>query len=400
MNKTIENKSKTPMVLVLIILLLTAVAAPLNLNKVSPIAPELMQYFKIGETQLGMLISVFSLTGIILALPGGLLIHKFGPWKCILVSLLSLLIGSIIGTYSDSFALLLISRIIEGMGMALIAVAGPSIISTTVNPGRRGIAMGFFSSYIGIGQVLTYNLAPQIIISKGWRGVWRFSTLYTAIFAVIWILLMFKINAFSQKQSPMPISDTQNIYAFSVLKNRSLWYLFISMGLYVISYAIIQMFLPIYLSDRRSIEMAYASSLVSITCFLGTISSLIAGIISDKLGSRRVLGGVCLIVSASLFALIPFIPTSSFILLIIILGFIPPILPVCAFAAATEVIDNISKSGIAMGLICMGQNIGFVVGPTLFGAIVQEYSWNAAFFFTVPVAVTGGLFMLLNKKVR
>ncbi|HBM80679.1 MAG TPA: hypothetical protein DD426_07570 [Clostridiaceae bacterium] len=193
MNKTIENKSKTPMVLVLIILLLTAVAAPLNLNKVSPIAPELMQYFKIGETQLGMLISVFSLTGIILALPGGLLIHKFGPWKCILVSLLSLLIGSIIGTYSDSFALLLISRIIEGMGMALIAVAGPSIISTTVNPGRRGIAMG---------------------------------------------------------------------------------------------------------------------------------------------------------------------------------------------------------------LICMGQNIGFVVGPTLFGAIVQEYSWNAAFFFTVPVAVTGGLFMLLNKKVR
>lgn len=72
MNGIYENKGQVSQVIIFIILVLTAVSAPLSLNKVSPIANNLMEYFEIGETQLGMLISVFSLTGIVLALPDGI----------------------------------------------------------------------------------------------------------------------------------------------------------------------------------------------------------------------------------------------------------------------------------------------------------------------------------------
>lgn len=401
MNKIFETRRRNSPWAMLIILVFTAVAAPVSLNKISPIAPVLTDYFKIGETQLGMLISVFSFTGIILALPGGLLIRRFGPWKCVLAALLALLSGSLLGIYSGSFELLLISRVVEGIGMTLIAMAGPAIIGATVQPSRRGIAMGLFSAYMGIGQVLTYNLAPRIADLDGWQGVWWFSNGYIILFAVVWIILMIRVKAFTLKPgAASPVPEEGGRSGLSVLRNRSLWYLALSMCFYIISYVSIQMFLPSYLSEDRGIDMAAASSMVSVMCLAGTVCSLIAGAVSDRLGSRRILGGLSLIVSGGLFALIPFFPTSAYMVLIVILGFIPPILPVCAFAAASEVIDDPSQGGIAMGLINMGQNIGLAAGPIIFGAFTQGIGWNAAFFFSIPVSIAGGLAMLANRKVK
>lgn len=402
MNKVVKSKGSARSGLILPILVLVAVAAPISLNKVSPIAPILMKNFNIGETQIGMLISVFSITGILLALPGGGIINKFGPWKCILAALIALMTGSLIGSYSDTYSMLLFSRIVEGVGMTLIAIAGPSIIGTTVSSKRRGVAMGLFSGYMGIGQVITYNLAPRLVNINGWKGVWWFSTVYIIVFTCIWILLMLKIKAFTQKVDKVTKTKAEAYInpTSPVLKNRNLWFLALSICFYIISYVSIQMFLPSYLSSQRGIEMAKASSLVSICCFVGVIFSMVAGLVSDKLGSRRVLGGMSLIISGGLFAIIPFTPTPAFPVLIILLGMIPPILPVCVFSAATEVIDDPSRSGVAMGLISMGQNIGLTVGPTIFGAVAQGAGWNQAFFFTIPVAVVGGLIMLANGRVR
>ncbi len=415
MDTTFENKGKNTPWAMIIILVLAAVAAPLSLNKVSPIAPALMDYFKIGETQLGMLISVFSFTGIILALPGGLLIRRFGPWKCVLAALLALLAGSVMGTYSGSFQLLLVSRVVEGIGMTLVAMAGPAIIGASVNPARRGIAMGLFSAYMGIGQVITYNLAPRIVDLNGWRGVWWFSTGYIILFTVIWMILMTRTKTFAAKPGAASVQPGKaeasgadkagsriqsGGRSGSVFKNRSLWYLALAMCLYIISYVSIQMFLPSYLSEDRGIDMAKASSMVSVMCLAGTVCSLIAGEVSDRLGSRRILGGLSLIVSGGLFALLPFFPTASYMVLIVILGLVPPILPVCVFAAASEVIDNPSEGGIAMGLISMGQNMGLAAGPVVFGAITQSLGWNSAFFFAIPVSVIGGLAMLANRRVK
>lgn len=401
MKTTLLNKSRTSPFFILAILVLTAVAAPLSQNKVSPIAPALMQQFGIGEVQLGMLISVFSFTGIILSLPGGLLIHKFGPWKCVLASMLALLAGSLLGTYSGSFEVLLVSRVIEGIGMGLVAIAGPSIVGATVDQKSRGLAMGFFSAYIGVGQVLTYNLAPQILKQSSWKGVWWFSNIYTIVFTLVWIFLMLRLKVFFGKNVTIEKKDNSNNNSiFFVFKNKSLWYLTISMCFYVLSYPTLQAFLPSYLSTQRGMEMSAASSLVSICCLVGTASSLLAGIVSDKLRSRRMLGGIALIVSGGLFALIPFVPTSLFILIIFIIGAIPPFLPVCVFAATSEVIDDSAQSGMAMGMVSLGQNIGFVIGPVIFGALTQQFSWHTAIFFTVPLSIFGGIIMLVNRKVR
>ncbi len=394
-------RAKKPIVspaIIMSILLLTAVAAPLHLNKVSAIAPYLMETLKIGETQLSLLISVLPLTGIALALPGGMLIRKFGPWQCVLAALVLLLAGSVAGALTTSFALLVLSRVVEGAGMALVAIAGPSIVSVAANPKSRGLAMGLFACYMGIGQVITYNLAPRVLVLGGWQSVWWLASAYTMLFLMIWLILMARLESKknSTEQKPMTLSSPSG----SVMASKTIWLLSAAIGLYVISYVSIQTFLPTYLVKNRGMALADAASLTSICCLAAIVSSLLSGLLSDRTGSRRVLGAASMVISAASFALIPFIPTQWFLPYVVILGIVPPVLPVCAFAAASEAAGSPEQSGSAMGILILGQNIGLALGPLLLGGVAEALGWTTAFLITVPVAFASGAVMLVNTKVR
>lgn len=400
MTQTNMKKTSPSAAVILFVLVITAVSAPLCLNKVSPIAPYLMSGFHLGAAKLGLLISVFSITGIFLALPSGLLIQRFGPYRCILAALLALLSGSLLGVFSPSFLWLLISRILEGTGLALIAVAGPAIVNQVAPAGKKGMFMGLFSSYVGIGQVLTYNLAPLIAKSGGWKYVWWACIGYILLTIFLWILLMVKGTNFASEK---PVSRQDKAMTKDLAKNirnKSLWGLTASLFLYTITYAVIQMFLPTYLNEIRGMELSKASSLVSICCLSGTASSLFAGLLSDKLNSRRVFGGLALIASAALFYSITVLPLGAYPVFIVILGMIPPILPVCTYAAYGEIIENPSQSGTALGILTTGQNLGFTLGPVLFGFIVQQSGYHSAFYYTMPLTVLGGILLILNKKVK
>ena len=393
-------RAKKPIVspaIIMSILLLTAVAAPLHLNKVSAIAPYLMETLKIGETQLSLLISVLPLTGIALALPGGMLIRKFGPWWCVLAALVLLLAGSVAGALTTSFALLVLSRVVEGAGMALVAIAGPSIVSVAANPKSRGLAMGLFACYMGIGQVITYNLAPRVLVLGGWQSVWWLASAYTILFLMIWLILMARLERKkSIEQNPVGMASASG----SVMASKTLWLLSASIGLYVISYVSIQTFLPTYLAKNRGMALADAASLTSICCLAAIVSSLLAGFLSDRTGSRRVLGAASMVISAASFTLIPFIPTQWFLPYAVILGLIPPVLPVCAFAAASDAAGSPEQSGSAMGILILGQNIGLALGPLLLGGVAESLGWTTAFLITVPVALASGALMFANNKVR
>ena len=65
--------------LVLAVVLLFSIAAPLNQFKVPTIVPVFMQAFAISVGQAGLLMSVYAITGLVLALPAGLIYQKVSP---------------------------------------------------------------------------------------------------------------------------------------------------------------------------------------------------------------------------------------------------------------------------------------------------------------------------------
>jgi MFS family permease len=115
--------------LVLIVLLLFSVAAPLNQFKVPPIMPVLMDAFALAVGRAGLLMSVYAVTGLLLALPAGLIFQKLGHRLTAVLAGGSLVIGAALGATSSSVNSLLTSRVIEGIGTSFIAVMAPAIIA-------------------------------------------------------------------------------------------------------------------------------------------------------------------------------------------------------------------------------------------------------------------------------
>ena len=107
---------------VLIAVWIVAIAAPLNMFKPSTISVEIIQSLNIAGSSYGWIMSVFSIMGLILAFPATGLVYRFGLKKSLAVSVIALFAGSLLGALSQSFEMLLVSRIIEGCGMVSLAL--------------------------------------------------------------------------------------------------------------------------------------------------------------------------------------------------------------------------------------------------------------------------------------
>ncbi|MGB9522037.1 MAG: MFS transporter, partial [Anaerolineales bacterium] len=128
--------------IILAVVYFASIAAPLNQYKPPPIMPILMQQLHINLTEAGFLMSSIALTGMILALPGGVILQKYGSKKSGLLALGCLLVGTILGAIAQSFPLLAFSRIIEGIGAGLIGVVAPATLAQWFPADRLGVAMG------------------------------------------------------------------------------------------------------------------------------------------------------------------------------------------------------------------------------------------------------------------
>ena len=84
-------------------------------------------------------IGAMAIIGVILAFPAAFIARRIGLKNTVLVSLACLAIGSAIGAIAGSIPMLMVSRLIEGIGIGLIGVAAPTCVSvcTMLTAGKR-----------------------------------------------------------------------------------------------------------------------------------------------------------------------------------------------------------------------------------------------------------------------
>lgn len=74
-------------------------------------------------------------------------------------------------------------------------------------------------------------------------------------------------------------------------------------------------------------------------------------------------------------------------------GVMTGLIPSPIVQAAVESVGDHRLAGMATGVTFIGQNLGILIAPVAFGAVVQGTgSWAAAFVMTGMVAVLGALF--------
>jgi MFS family permease len=374
---------------ILSVLCIVTVASALNQFKVPPVLPVLIQAFHLSLSDAGMLMSVFSITGFILALPAGFVLHRLGLKGTGLIAVVAVFVGSSLGSFSSTAILMLASRFIEGAGLGLITIMAPAAIAVWFPAEMRGTPLGLWTTCMPIGAILMFNVAPWLVDFSGWQLVWKVGAAFALVsFILFWGLFRMPRaeEAIEEVQSDNLRSAGNESPGFAkAMANTGLWLITLQFFCFNLICFALNTYYPTFLNTVRNYSLPAASFTFSLCTIAAVISQPLGGYLSDRLGMRRHM----IIISSAILSVIcmfPFIATGWMIpMLTIALGTIAGTIVPATFAAVPEIMVSRQLDGLGMAVLAMGQNLGMFIGPIMFGKLVESVGWAGAGYALVPV---------------
>ena len=109
--------------LILAVVFLARTAMAVQFQSVGSVGPILAQELAIDYAAVGTLIGLYMLPGVVIALPGGVLMQRFGAVTIALVGLAAMAAGGALMGATTSFTVLAAGRVVSGAGAVLFNVA-------------------------------------------------------------------------------------------------------------------------------------------------------------------------------------------------------------------------------------------------------------------------------------
>lgn len=354
-------------------------------NKVPPCIAAVMLYFDIGETTAGWLTSVFAIMGMVTAIPASWLLAKLGPKKIGVLSLAFAAVGSLIGVFSTNLWLLIFSRIIEGMGVGIIAVVGPSLIAMWFPAEKRGLPMGLWGSWMMASQTILFFISGGLVAAFDWQGVWWFTLIFCVI---VLILYMWKVDSPGDDQ-PNYAEQTEENFSFKGgFGSASTWILTAAGTIFTFCCFGFATFIALYWGDtffggdydqsNRWVSIMYLIE-VPVVIFLGWVMNHI------RLRHRKYMGVIGFFLYTFILYLC-FRMENPLLLLpfVLIYPFLEGAIPTAYWTMCASTAKKPEYAGIALGIMNVGLNIGTLLGPPVTGFFIENYGWHAA---TIPLAI-------------
>jgi DHA1 family inner membrane transport protein len=276
-----------------------------------PLGPGLMREFQISTTQFGVLISAYSIAAAIAGFISGIYADIFDRKKYILTVYLGFIIATFICGISDSFATLLIARIIAGTFGGVVAGSVYSITSDISTDLNRGRAMGMIATAFSIASVGGVPLGLLISTKYSWNTPFIFLSVFSL---VVFFFCLFIFPSFTDHISKVK----ENIFTkyFEVFKNSLHVKCFLfGMSLMFTSFTIIP-YIATYLVSNVGITEHELTYMYLLGGFFTIFSSRYLGRLVDKIGPYKVFVALALSSTIPIIALTNLPPMSIWFVLI------------------------------------------------------------------------------------
>jgi MFS family permease len=355
---------------------------------ITPAFPKVVKELNISAKDVGLLISIFSFPGILLTPFLGVIADRWGRKKIIFPSLMLFGIAGGLCFFVHDFKLLLILRLIQGIGAAPLGALTVTIIGDLYSRKELIAAMGYNSSVRSIGSA-SYPAIGGALAMMGWH--------YPFILPVIAIPIGFLVLLHLKTPEPeneLHIREHLNI-VWKKLRNRQV------IGLLVIGIII---FIMLFGSYMTCFPLLLGNSFAASTLIIGFImasASLIAAFTSSQLGkiiklfSRKTILKMSFILYALALLIIPLISQLR-------LFFIPVIIFGIAHGMSIPVIQALLVEAAPlkyratfMSVSGMTFRVGQTLGPFLMGLVIGVWGIGGAFYVGAALSVTMFIIMFM-----
>ncbi|KNC18365.1 multidrug MFS transporter [Arthrobacter sp. RIT-PI-e] len=138
---------------------------------VSVATPAIMEGLGAGIDSVIWVTSAYLLAYAVPLLMAGRLGDRFGPKRIYLIGLVVFTVSSAWCGFAGSVDALILARVLQGLGAALMTPQTMSVITRIFPPERRGAAMGLWGSVAGIATLVGPVVGGLLVDSAGWEWI-------------------------------------------------------------------------------------------------------------------------------------------------------------------------------------------------------------------------------------
>jgi len=169
-----------------------AFMAVMDTTIVDIIVPKLTGVLATDMYGVQWVITAYMLSAAITLLISPFLIHNFGKHKVFLFALSAFTLASFMCGISNSLEFIIFSRVIQGMGEALVMVTAHIMIFSYFPPEKKGIAMGIFALGVAFAPAIGPTLGGYLVEYFNWRMVFFINVPIGIIVVISGIILLTK----------------------------------------------------------------------------------------------------------------------------------------------------------------------------------------------------------------
>ncbi|MBJ9940682.1 MFS transporter [Burkholderia multivorans] len=375
---------------------LASIVSALHVGKATIALPSLQQQFGGSLASLSAIMSVFPFVGVFGGIAAGLLVRRWGDRRLLIAGLVALGVASVAGAAADSFAVLLATRVAEGVGFVIVVVAAPAVLNRVTPPASRTVVFGLWSTFMPAGIALSMVVGPLL---GGWRSGWVAAAVLTFAAAAA-LPMTTSAGARDDAHAPRLGAALRDVVA-----SRATTLLALAFATYNVQFFAAMTFLPVFLMQRLGVSVGAAGLIAAAIVASCVIGNLTAGWLLAR-GARPgiVMAATSVAIGAAgagLFAAATPAPVA------VALGFafsaIAGLLPATILACAPMSVPSPSLAPLGIGWVVQGNYLGQVIGPLAIGSIVGALGWSGGIALMIAAAVVGaalGLSLLREPAAR
>ena len=156
-------------------------------QSIAAVGPAFIDQSIITHTELGVLIGIYLLPGVLFAIPGGWLGQRFGDKRVVLFGLTMMMLGGALIARFNTYEIMLFGRLISGLGAVLLNVLTTKMVADWFAESRIAMAMGFLISSwpLGIAIALLIMGPLEQMIGLKWAFIVPVTVCAIALFLVL-----------------------------------------------------------------------------------------------------------------------------------------------------------------------------------------------------------------------
>jgi len=367
--------------------------AIVGLSLISPALPKIQDTFSLSKTQIGLMVTVFTIPGVVTSPLVGFFSDKWNRKNMVIISLIvfSLSGGSI--AFLRDYNLILVMRFVQGGAASGLSTLSMALIGDVFTGNDRAVAMGYNASILSVGAA-SYPVIGGMLASLAW-----YFPFYFFVLAIPISLLILKYMEIPHRKHDgdhkeyimMAIRELCNI-RFAILIPACIITFIMLYGPYMT-------YFPLYLDEifsTGSFDIGIILSFMSITT---GIISYFSGRIYNRLGNN--LPVITGFVFYSLAMIAMFLMRQAYMGIIAAClygvgqGFNVPILQ-------TRFLNSVSDEtrGVVSALFSSNLRLGQSIGPILMGILYSIGEYELVFLFSAAMSLAMGLiaYIVFSKK--